>query len=140
MTETAAAAWIPRGVSAAMIVGALGCGLQSAPAGAPEPAPAALTEAGVRRILSALANDSMEGRFTGSRGADRAARFIASEMKSIGLQPAGDSGYLQKVPFTTHPRRGVALLESFAAIDKNPETNRRVGYKVKGVLRNRGER
>ncbi|MGI9042612.1 MAG: hypothetical protein ACR2GK_00650, partial [Gemmatimonadaceae bacterium] len=56
-------------------------------------APADFAELDVRRILTALAHDSMEGRRTGSPGADRAARFIAAEMKAIGLEPAGDSAY-----------------------------------------------
>src|SRR5215211_4924536 len=60
-----------------------------------------IVESDVRRILTTLAADSMEGRATGSRGAYKAARFIAAEMKSLGLVPAGDSGYFQRVPFAS---------------------------------------
>jgi hypothetical protein len=56
------------------------------------------TPADVRRILSALADDSMEGRASGTPGAQRAARYIGGEMKKIGLEPLGDSGYFQRVP------------------------------------------
>src|SRR5512140_935506 len=56
-----------------------------------------INEKDVRRILSTLAADSMEGRMTGTPGANRAARFISSELRAIGLAPAGDSGYYQKV-------------------------------------------
>ncbi len=52
----------------------------------------------VRRILSTLAADSMEGRKAGSRGGARAAAFVAAEMKSIGLVPVDSNGYFQPVP------------------------------------------
>ncbi|MGH7504975.1 MAG: M28 family metallopeptidase, partial [Longimicrobiales bacterium] len=63
----------------------------------------------VRALLTALAHDSMQGRRTGTAGADRAARLIADEMIDIGLVAAGDGGnggaadarrnaYLQRVP------------------------------------------
>jgi hypothetical protein len=58
------------------------------------------TPADARRILSALADDSMEGRATGTPGAQRAARYIGGEMKKIGLEPLGDSGYFQRVAVT----------------------------------------
>src|ERR1035437_7218234 len=58
------------------------------------------TPADVRRILSALADDSMEGRASGTPGAQRAARYIGGEMKKIGLEPLGDSGYFQRVPLS----------------------------------------
>ena len=73
----------------------------------------AITEQDVRRILSSLADDSMQGRLTGTPGANRAARFIDREMRSIGLMPAGDSGYYQKVPLAA----------------------RRIGYNLIGVVR-----
>ena len=63
------------------------------------------TPADVRRILSALADDSMEGRASGTPGAQRAARYIAGEMKKIGLEPLGDSGYFQRVPLTMDTMR-----------------------------------
>ncbi|HEU4641881.1 MAG TPA: M20/M25/M40 family metallo-hydrolase [Gemmatimonadaceae bacterium] len=59
---------------------------------------ALVNEVNVRRELSALADDSMQGRRTGTAGAMRAARWIAARMKEIGLEPAGDSGYFQRVP------------------------------------------
>lgn len=55
-------------------------------------------EADVRRELSALADDSMQGRMTGTVGATRAARYIAERMAAIGLIAAGDSGFFQRVP------------------------------------------
>src|SRR5690606_19634946 len=41
----------------------------------------------VRRSLSVLAADSMEGRRAGSEGAARAARFIAGELRRYGVEP-----------------------------------------------------
>src|SRR5262245_27588652 len=60
--------------------------------------------ASVCRLLSALAADSMEGRATGSRGAHRAARFIAEQFRAAGLEPAGDSGFFQRVPLIRSER------------------------------------
>jgi hypothetical protein len=65
----------------------------------------AVREADVRRELLALADDSMEGRGTATRGGARAARFIAGELERFGITPAGDSGYFQRVP----TRRGPAV-------------------------------
>lgn len=96
---------------------------------------AVVTESDIRRILSALAHDSMEGRRTGTPGVNRAAAFIAAEMKAMGLTPAGDSGYFQKVPFAAGGRRGIALLESMRALDTVPEASRRIGYNMIGVIR-----
>src|SRR5438270_9053148 len=49
--------------------------------------------------LSTLADDSMEGRLTGSPGYDRAAAYVISRLKAEGLRPAGVNGYLQPVAF-----------------------------------------
>ena len=98
-----------------------------------------ITESDVRRILSTLAADSMEGRKTGTRGADKAAAFIAGEMKSLGLKPGGDSGtYMQKVPFasvtSTGQRPRLKLLDSIGALTAVPEVARRIGYNVIGIM------
>jgi len=49
--------------------------------------------------VTALANDGMEGRLTGSPGYDRAADYVISRLKAEGLKPAGVNGYLQPVGF-----------------------------------------
>src|SRR5687768_13284964 len=54
---------------------------------------ASVSESDVRRLLGALAHDSMEGRGTATVGSARAARFIAVELGRYGVQPAGDSGF-----------------------------------------------
>ena len=53
----------------------------------------------IRAHLSFLADDLLEGRETGSRGYDIAARYVASQFLQYGVRPAGDKGsYLQHVP------------------------------------------
>jgi hypothetical protein len=49
--------------------------------------------------ISALADDGMEGRLTGSPGYMRAAEYVISRFKAEGLRPAGVEGYLQPVKF-----------------------------------------
>ncbi len=52
----------------------------------------------LRRDLYAFAADSFLGRETGTPSANRAARFLADRLISLGLEPAGDSLYYQRVP------------------------------------------
>ena len=48
-----------------------------------------------------LADDSLQGRETGSDGYREAAKYVAAKMETFGLKPAGTSGYLQPVKFET---------------------------------------
>ena len=60
---------------------------------------AGVTAEGIRRHLVVLGSDALEGRAPGTRGGDRAAGYIAGELRRIGLRPMGDDGgYLQQVP------------------------------------------
>lgn len=52
----------------------------------------------LERLLYTLAADSMEGRRTGTEGAQRAARFLAAELERYGVEPAGDDGFYQRLP------------------------------------------
>ena len=92
----------------------------------------------VCRLLSALAADSMEGRAAGSTGAHRAARFIAEQFRAAGLEPAGDSGYFQRVPLVRsqrpNGRSSFTLAPSFAARDTLPEALRGADVNVIGRL------
>jgi Zn-dependent M28 family amino/carboxypeptidase len=55
----------------------------------------------IRAHVRFLSDDLLEGRGTGSRGGDIAAKYIATQFALDGLKPAGDGGgYLQKVQFT----------------------------------------
>jgi hypothetical protein len=46
-----------------------------------------------------LADDSLEGRDTGSRGLEKAAGYMAEQFRAAGLQPAGVDGYRQAMDF-----------------------------------------
>ena len=53
----------------------------------------------IKAHLEFLADDYLEGRDTGSRGYEIAANYVVAEFKKLGLKPAGEEGYLQRVPF-----------------------------------------
>ena len=59
----------------------------------------------LRRHTEFLASDALEGRMTGSEGAERAAAYIATEIESLGLKPISDeAGYFQPFSFTAGRR------------------------------------
>jgi hypothetical protein len=62
------------------------------------PKPSKEDRARVEWLERSLAHDSMEGRGLATPGGTKAARFLAGEMKKIGLVAQGDSGYFQRVP------------------------------------------
>jgi len=64
--------------------------------------------------VQALANDSMEGRNTGSEGHKRAAAYVAEQFEKAGLVPASASGFIQPVKFIT--RRIVEAQSSLALV------------------------
>jgi predicted small lipoprotein YifL len=60
---------------------------------------AAIDTADLHARLAFYASDLLEGRQAGTRGAELAAAYIASELAAIGLEPAGDDGtYVQAFP------------------------------------------
>ena len=71
-------------------------------AAAPPPqnaAPDSAAAARVRGHVEFLADDLLEGRGTGTRGHEIAAAYVASQFRSLGLQPAGENGsWYQWVP------------------------------------------
>jgi len=50
----------------------------------------------LKKHVSTLASDKMEGRLTGSKGEQKAAKYISSELKKYGLKPYEGKSYLQK--------------------------------------------
>lgn len=61
--------------------------------------PPKIERAGVERILTTLAADSMEGRRSFTPGAEKAALFLEAEFASIGLEPFQDlPGHRQEFP------------------------------------------
>ena len=73
--------------------------IPAAPAsGAANEPPTASPEV-VRAHVTFLADDALEGRMAGTRGYDIAARYVASELAQVGLEPGGaDGGWFQTVP------------------------------------------
>ena len=60
---------------------------------------AALSADVLRGHLEFLADDALEGRAPGTRGGELAQKYLASQFRRLGLEPAGDSGsYFQRVP------------------------------------------
>jgi hypothetical protein len=118
--------------AAAFALGALSVGGQ-----------ARTTPEATRALLTALAHDSLQGRETGEVGSIRAAGVIARAMQRIGLEPAGDDGYYQRVPAAMMPVTGrngqttlrLARLPSFAALDSIPRERHRTVMNVVGILR-----
>ena len=53
----------------------------------------------IRADVAFLADDLLEGRNTGTRGYDLAARWVASRFEALGLRPAVEEGWYQQVPF-----------------------------------------
>ena len=95
----------------------------------PAPARAAMNSIDPERIrahVRFLADDLLEGRGTGQRGGDIAAKYIATEFALYGLKPAGDNGaYMQKVPMvgvTTEPQSTFSIVPNSGA-----PTNLKVG-------------
>jgi len=95
----------------------------------------------VMSLLNALSDDSLKGRATGSPGEAAAARIIAAELARAGLQPAGDSGWFQRVPIAyqtvtrnNQSRRVMRLQPSFAARDTFPVADRVTAVNVAGIL------
>jgi Zn-dependent M28 family amino/carboxypeptidase len=52
----------------------------------------------IRADMAYLASDALKGREAGTPEFDQAARYVAGQMKQIGLKPAGKTGYIQPVP------------------------------------------
>ena len=61
---------------------------------------AAITEDDLRHRLYLIADDSMMGRESGSRGDFLTAEYVAAEFRRLGLEAAGENGtFFQTVPF-----------------------------------------
>jgi Zn-dependent M28 family amino/carboxypeptidase len=66
-----------------------------------------------------LANDSLEGRDTGTQGYRRAAAYVARQFQLAGLEPAGTAGWYQPISFVS--RRVVEERSSLALVHKGGE-------------------
>lgn len=66
--------------------------LQAQTASSQRRAAAAITAADVAHRIGVIADDSMLGRDTPSRGLELTAKYVASQFRRFGLRPAGDRG------------------------------------------------
>ncbi len=67
------------------------------------PTTGGITAGDLRNRIAIFADDSMQGRRTGTPGNVRGNAYIASEVRRVGLRPAGDTGsYLQRVPLMSY--------------------------------------
>jgi Tol biopolymer transport system component len=65
----------------------------------------AIRESDLRGEIEYLASDALEGRMTGTRGAELASKFIAEELKRAGLKPLDQqNSWFQKFEFTSGVR------------------------------------
>ena len=63
----------------------------------------------LRRHITALASEAMDGRLTGTEGERRATDYVAAVFASLGLEPAGDKGtFFQPFEFTAGVSLGTA--------------------------------
>jgi Zn-dependent M28 family amino/carboxypeptidase len=68
---------------------------------------AVITEALIRRHIDVIADDSMLGRNTPSRGLELTAAYVAAQFKRLGLKTGGDSGtFIQRYPLGIAPAGG----------------------------------
>jgi Peptidase family M28 len=72
-------------------------------------AASSITAADVAHRIGVIADDSMMGRDTPSRGLELTAEYVAEQFRSFGLKPGGDKGWLQRYPIT---RRRLDLTQS----------------------------
>jgi hypothetical protein len=92
----------------------------------------------LERLLGALAADSMEGRAAGTEGERRARNLLAAELERYGVRPAGEDGYLQRVPLvrvlTAQGRPRWTLAGDEARPDTLPLESRREAWNVLGLI------
>src|SRR6476646_10168665 len=70
--------------------------------------------------VKVIADDSMEGRETGSLGLRKAEAYAVEQLKSAGLEPAGTDGFYQNVKFV---QRQIDEQNSYAFLSLNGQAN-----------------
>jgi hypothetical protein len=92
----------------------------------------------VRAEESVLADDSMQGRLTGTPGMHRAARYLAEMFDHFDLEPAGEEPYLQHMPLAwsaaAGPGRELRLLDAWSDTAAVPADRRARGVNVVGIM------
>ena len=104
-----------------VLVAATACAPSVTP-GTPVSATAAISADGLRSDLFAFAADSFQGRETGTPAANRAARFLVQRLMTLGIEPAGDSLYYQRVPLIRQTFAPATLISVRSASSPAPLT------------------
>ncbi|PWI29781.1 peptidase M28 [Flavobacteriaceae bacterium LYZ1037] len=88
----------------------------------------------IKKDVSFLADDSLEGRETGTKGEQAAAAYIVERFTELGLQPKGTEGFYQAFSFKpkTDPHSEVNYTV-------NPEDSTITGTNVLGYIDNQAE-
>lgn len=68
----------------------------------------------MKKHLSYLASDALEGRKTPSKGLDLAAEYLAAQFRRAGLEPVGDDGYFQTANWRLSGRDAAAFRLTFS--------------------------
>ena len=105
---------------------------------ATEPGPVVeekISKAHLKDFVEYLASDELEGRMTGSKGAESAADYIADYFQAIGLEPVGENeSYFQEFEFTS----GMKVIEeenAFKVIKKEHGAVQILEFKVESDFR-----
>jgi hypothetical protein len=61
-----------------------------------------------------LSDDLLEGRGSGTRGHAIAEQYVVAQMQALGLRPAGENGYLQRVMLCESKARGTLTVDAAA--------------------------
>ncbi len=96
--------WPPRRVAVGLAAGFAGAAIVAACAGLPTSEGEDIAAVDIEKHMTVLADDRMEGREAGTPGYDRAAHYVAAQMRYAGLKPAGEKGYFQDVPLRRYRR------------------------------------
>lgn len=70
--------------------------------------------------VKVIADESMEGRETGSLGLRKAEAYAVEQLRRAGLDPAGTDGFYQSIQFV---QRQIAEKDSYAFLTKNDQAN-----------------
>jgi hypothetical protein len=122
------------------VIGALAAvSLIASPIFAATPAPAdpAFRPESFRATVGFLADDLLEGRDTGSRGHEIAARYVASRFEALGLQPGGDKGsWYQRVTLQKTVRGATPAMVAVSGPSGAPQIWTHGGDVIVGVSPN----
>jgi Zn-dependent M28 family amino/carboxypeptidase len=96
------------------------CGLLAAAAAAEKPAKLLFDGKSWWDHVKVVADDSMEGRETGSLGLRKAEAYAVEQLKRAGLEPAGTEGFYQNIRLL---QRQIDEINSYAFLIKDGQSN-----------------